>query len=97
MNDGDIRQGPRASCKGFKHLILRERNCQHVGVRERMAKKFGERKTREHGVPETKKRKCFLKVVTVSIAGYQAVMEFGNGSLENKGNLNGISETQADC
>lgn len=49
--------------------------CQHIGVREKTAKK-GERKKQEYIVTEAKKRKYFLKVIMVNIAEYQVVMEF---------------------
>lgn len=49
--------------------------CQHIGVREKRAKK-GERKKQEHIVTEAKKRKYFLKVIMVNIAEYHVVMEF---------------------
>lgn len=54
------------------------------------------KKTREPGVTEAKKMKCFLQTIMVNLAAYQAVMEFENGSLENKSNLNGIVEAKAD-
>lgn len=84
---------PELALKEFKHLILREKRCQHLGVGENNSK-TGEHKTREHGVTEARGTKCLLKFIMVTIVEYQVVMECEKDSLDHRRNLNGVVEAK---